>query len=294
MYSHIDSNKRKTWFLIALFVGILAAAGYVYGQINGAGEIGLVFALAISLGMTLFSWFWGDKVVLFTTGAREIKSRDEYPYLWNIVENLTITAGMPMPNVYVIEDAAPNAFATGTSPEKASVAFTTGLIDLLENEELEGVAAHELSHVKNFDSRYMLLVAVLVGTLTLMGDIFFRFGFGFGRGRRDTHPAFIIVGLVFLIVSPIIGELIKLAVSRSREFLADASGSLLTRYPEGLASALEKISKHGGKMRTASSATAHLFIANPFGPGQKWNRFFSTHPPAEERIRRLRGMLDAR
>lgn len=292
MYSHIDSNKRKTWFLIALFVGILAAAGYVYGQINGAGEVGLVFALMLSVGMTLFSWFWGDKVVLFTTGAREIKSRDEFPYLWNIVENLTITAGMPMPKVYVIEDAAPNAFATGTSPEKASVAFTTGLIELLENEELEGVAAHELSHVKNLDSRYLLLVAVMVGTLTLMGDIFFRFGFG--RGRRDSHPIFLIIGVVFLIVSPIIGELIKLAVSRSREFLADASGSLLTRYPEGLARALEKISAHGGRMKTASNATAHLFIANPFGPGKQWSRFFSTHPPVEERVKRLRGMLDAR
>lgn len=292
MYSHIDSNKRKTWLLIALFVGILAAAGYVYGQINGAGEVGLVFALVLSLGMTLFSWFWGDKVVLFTTGAREIKSRDEYPYLWNIVENLTITAGMPMPKVYVIEDAAPNAFATGTSPEKASVAFTTGLIDILENEELEGVAAHELSHVKNLDSHYLLLVAVLVGTLTLMGDIFFRFGFG--RGRRNAHPAFLIIGLAFLILSPIIGELIKLAVSRSREFLADASGSLLTRYPEGLAGALEKISAHGGRMKTASSATAHLFIANPFGSGKKLNRFFSTHPPVQERVKRLRGMLDNR
>ncbi|MCR4256759.1 MAG: M48 family metalloprotease, partial [Candidatus Uhrbacteria bacterium] len=161
-----------------------------------------------------------------------------------------------------------------------------------ENEELEGVAAHELSHVKNLDSRYLLLVAVLVGTLTLMGDIFFRFGFG--RDRRNAHPAFLIIGLAFLILSPVIGELIKLAVSRSREFLADASGSLLTRYPEGLAGALEKISAHGGRMKTASSATAHLFIANPFGPGKKWNRFFSTHPSMEERVKRLRGMLDAR
>ncbi|KAA0205706.1 zinc metalloprotease HtpX [Candidatus Uhrbacteria bacterium] len=293
MYSQIDSNKRKTWLLIALFVGVLAAVGYVYGQISGAGEAGLVFALVLSVGMTLFSWFYGDKVVLFTTGAREIKSRDEFPYLWNIVENLAITSGLPMPRLYVIDDPAPNAFATGRSPQKASVAFTSGLIEMLENEELEGVAAHELSHVKNLDSRYMLLVAVLVGTLTLMGDIFFRFGFGFGRGRRDAHPALIIVGLVFLIVSPIIGELIKLAVSRSREFLADASGSLMTRYPEGLARALEKISAHGGRMRTASNATAHLFIANPFGPGKSWSRFFSTHPPVEERVKRLRGMLDA-
>ncbi|MCK9360809.1 M48 family metalloprotease [Patescibacteria group bacterium] len=292
MYSHIDSNKRKSWLLIALFVGVLAAAGYAYGYVNGAGYAGLAFALLVSFGMTGFSWFFGDKLVLLTTGARQIKTRDEYPYLWNIVENLCITSGQPMPKLYVVEDAAPNAFATGTSPEKASVAFTTGLIELLENEELEGVAAHELSHVKNFDSRYMLLVATMVGTLTLMGDLFFRFGIG--RGRRDSHPAILIIGLVFLIASPIIGELIKLAVSRSREYLADASGALLTRYPDGLANALEKISTHGQKMRLASNATAHLWIASPFGPSQKFAGLFSTHPPAKERITRLRNMANAR
>lgn len=292
MYSHIDSNKRKTWLLIALFVGVLAAAGYAYGYVSGAGEFGLVFALVISLGMTAFSWFFGDKVVLFTTGARRIESRDEYPYLWNIVENLCITSGQPMPALYVVDDSAPNAFATGISPDKASVAFTTGLIEILENEELEGVAAHELSHVKNFDSRYMLIVATMVGALTLMGDLFFRIGFG--RNRRDAHPAFLLIGIAFLILSPIIGELIKLAVSRSREYLADASGSLLTRYPEGLARALEKISTHGAKMQGASNATAHLWIASPFGPHRKFSALFATHPPAEERIRRLRGMAEAR
>jgi heat shock protein HtpX len=291
MYSHIDSNKRKTWLLIALFVGIVAVAGYVYGQISGAGEIGLAFAFVLSLGMTAFSWFYGDKVVLFTTGARQIKTRDDNPYLWNIVENLTITAGLPMPKLYLMSDPAPNAFATGTSPEKASIAFTTGIVDLLENEELEGVAAHELSHVKNFDSRYLLLVSVLVGTLTLMGDIFFRFGFG--RNRRGGNPVFLILGLVFIILSPVIGQLIKFAVSRSREFLADASGALLTRYPEGLVSALEKISANGRKMQTASNATAHLFIADPFGPGTSWGRLIYTHPPVEERVKRLRGMLES-
>lgn len=292
MYSHIDSNKRKSWLLIAVFCGVLAAAGYAYGYVNGSGYAGLAFALLVSLGMTGFSWFFGDKMVLFTTGARQIKSRDEYPYLWNIVENLCITSGQPMPKLYVVDDPAPNAFATGTSPEKASVAFTTGLIEILENEELEGVAAHELSHVKNFDSRYMLLIATMVGALTLMGDLFFRIGFG--RGRRDAHPAFLIIGIAFLILSPIIGELIKLAVSRSREYLADASGALLTRYPEGLARALEKISMHGQKMQLASNATAHLWIASPFGPGRKFSALFSTHPPAEERIKRLRDMGEAR
>jgi heat shock protein HtpX len=293
MYSHIDSNKRKSWLLIALFCGVLAAAGYAYGYVNGSGYAGLAFALAISLGMTGFSWFFGDKVVLFTTGARQIKTRDEYPYLWNIVENLCITSGQPMPKVYVVEDAAPNAFATGTSPDKASVAFTTGLIELLENEELEGVAAHELSHVKNFDSRYLLLIATMVGALTLMGDLFFRIGFGRGRDRGG-HPAVLLIGIAFLILSPIIGELIKLAVSRSREYLADASGALLTRYPEGLARALEKISAHGQRMRLASNATAHLWIASPFGPSSRFSGLFSTHPPAEERIKRLRDMAEAR
>ncbi len=292
MYSHIDSNKRKSWLLIALFTGVLAAAGYVYGYVNGAGYAGLAFALLASLGMTGFSWFFGDKLVLFTTGAREVKTREQNPYLWNIVENLTITSGLPMPRLYVVDDPAPNAFATGTSPQKASIAFTTGLINLLENEELEGVAAHELSHVKNFDSRYLLLVAVMVGTLTLMGDIVFRFGFG--RDRKNVHPAILIIGLVFLIASPIIGELIKFAVSRSREYLADASGALLTRYPEGLANALEKIAANGQKMRSASNATAHLWIASPFGPKRKFSGIFSTHPPAEERIARLRRMADAR
>lgn len=293
MYSHIDSNKRKSWLLIALFCGVLAAAGYVYGYVNGSGYAGLAFASLVSLGMTGFSWFFGDKVVLFTTGARQIKTREEDPYLWNIVENLCITSGQPMPKVYVVDDPAPNAFATGTSPEKASIAFTTGLIELLENEELEGVAAHELSHVKNFDSRYLLLIATMVGALTLMGDLFFRVGFGRNRDRGG-HPAILLIGIAFLILSPIIGELIKLAVSRSREYLADASGALLTRYPEGLARALEKISTHGQKMRLTSSATAHLWIASPFGPSAKFSGLFSTHPPAAERIKRLRNMGEAR
>lgn len=293
MYSHIDSNKRKTWLLIVLFTGVLAAAGYAYGYLNGSGYAGLAFALFASMGMTGFSWFFGDKVVLFTTGAREIKERDEYPYLWNIVENLCITSGQPMPRLYVVDEAAPNAFATGTSPQKASLAFTTGLIDLLENEELEGVAAHELSHVKNLDSRYLLLVATMVGALTLMGDLFFRIGFGRGKDRGG-HPAVLIIAVVFLILSPVVGELIKLAVSRRREFLADASGALLTRYPEGLARALEKISTHSRPMRSASNATAPLWIASPFGPTRRFSGLFSTHPPVEERISRLRMMAEAR
>lgn len=291
MYNHIASNKRKSVLLIAVFTGVLAAAGYVYGALNGSGYTGLVFALLISLGMTAFSWFAGDKVVLATTGAKRIESRDQYPYLWNIVENLTITAGMPMPKLYVIEDTAPNAFATGRNPELASIAFTTGIIALLENEELEGVAAHELSHVQNRDTLYMVLVAVMVGALSLMGDLFFRIGFGGNRSKNNNGGGiFMIVGVVFLILSPIIGELIKLAISRQREYLADASGALMTRYPDGLASALAKISTHAQPLSRSSTATSHLWIASPFGNSKKIASLFSTHPPAEERIKRLREM----
>jgi heat shock protein HtpX len=280
--------------LLAVFTGVVAAAGYTYGYINGAGSAGLVFALAISLGMTSFSWFFGDKVVLFTTGAKRIETRDQNPYLWNIVENLSITSGQPMPALYVIDDPAPNAFATGRDPQKASIAFTTGIIKLLENEELEGVAAHELSHVKNYDMRFMMLVAVLVGSLSLMGDLFFRIGFGRGR-NRDGHPIMLILGIAFIVISPIIGELIKLAISRHREYLADASGALLTRYPEGLARALEKISAIHQPLQRQSTATAHLWIADPKGGAKRsFSSLWATHPPVAERIARLRAMAENR
>jgi heat shock protein HtpX len=294
MYSHIASNRRKSFLLVALFIGILAAAGYVFGYLNGSGYGGLVFALIVSLGMTAVSWFWGDKIVLLSTGAKRIESRDQNPYLWNIVENLSITAGVPMPALYIVEDPSPNAFATGRDPARASVAVTTGIVALLENEELEGVLAHELSHVKNYDMRFMMLVAVLVGALTILGDSFFRFGFLGRRGNRGGGGVLAIVGIIFLILSPVIGEIIKLAVSRSREYLADASGALLTRYPEGLARALEKIAAHSQPMQRASHATAHLWIANPYGSRQRFASLFSTHPPVEDRINRLRLMADAR
>lgn len=295
MYNHIASNKRKSALLIAVFTGVLATAGYVYGELNGSGYAGLVLALVISLGMTAFSWFLGDKVVLATSGARRIESRNQYPYLWNIVENLTITAGMPMPKLYVIEDSAPNAFATGRNPELASIAFTTGIIELLENEELEGVAAHELSHVQNRDTLYMVLVAVMVGALSLLGDMFFRIGFGGRRSRENNGGGiFMAIGIVFLILAPVIGELIKLAISRQREYLADASGALLTRYPDGLASALAKISANAQPLAHASTATAHLWISSPFGNSKKIASLFSTHPPVEERIKRLKLMGEAR
>ncbi len=294
MYQQIDSNKRNTWILIGLFTGLLAAVGYVLGAVNGDWGGGLALALTISLGSTFISWFAGDKIVLFTSGAKELTDREQNRYIWNLVENLCITAGLPRPRIYIVEDESPNAFATGRDPEHASIALTTGLIRILENEELEGVIAHELSHVKNYDTRYMILVAVLVGTLTMVGDVFIHGGFRRRSDRDSGGGAFMIVGIIFLIVSPLIGQLIKFAISRQREYLADASGSLLTRYPEGLARALEKISQHSRPMQKASHATAHLWISNPFGEekgiASRLSNLFSTHPPAAERIARLRGL----
>ncbi len=296
MYQQIDSNKRNTWILISLFTGLLAATGYVLGAVNGDWGGGLALALIISLGSTCISWFAGDKIVLFTSGAKELTDREQNRYIWNLVENLCITAGLPRPRIYIVEDDSPNAFATGRDPEHASIALTTGIIRLLENEELEGVIAHELSHVKNFDTRYMMLVAVLVGILTIVGDLFIHGGFRrrSSDDRDSGGGAFMVVGILFLIISPLIGQLIKFAISRQREYLADASGSLLTRYPEGLARALEKISQYSQPMQKASHATAHLWIANPFGEKggltSKLSNLFSTHPPAAERIARLRGL----
>lgn len=297
MYQQIASNQRKTWVLIAIFFGLVASVGYAYGYVNGDPGTGLLFALMISFGSTSISWFAGDKIVLWSTGAEEIMDREQNRYLWNLLENLCITAGIPKPRLYVIDDPAPNAFATGRDPEHASVALTTGLVQILENEELEGVIAHELSHVKNFDTRYMILVAVMVGSLSLLGDMMFRGALFGGRSRNRENQggnALMIVGLVFIILSPIIGQLIKFAISREREYLADASGALFTRFPEGLARALEKISASAQPMAHHSQATAHLWIADPEGKESgflsRLAHLFATHPPMEDRVRRLRAM----
>lgn len=298
MYKQIDANRQKSLLLIALFTGVLAVAGYAYGYITDTGYAGLSFALVVSLGMTLFSWFAGDKVVLMTSGARELKTREENPYVWNLVENLCITAGLPLPKIYLIDDPAPNAFATGRDPQHASVALTTGIVQMLENEELEGVVAHELSHIKNLDIRWMMLVAILVGSLSLLGNFFFRSSFG-RRGGRDRDGGggiLMVLGIVFLLLAPVIGELIKLAISRKREYLADASGALLTRYPEGLARALEKISQVHQPLARAPQATAHLWISNPLGQNgaaRSLANLFSTHPPIADRIAELRKMANA-
>ncbi len=299
MYSEIDSNRQKSWILIALFIGILAAAGWVYGYVlTDTGSSGLVFALIISIGMTLISWFAGDKIALASSGAVELTERSQLPDLWNTIENLSITCGIPRPRIYIVNDDSPNAFATGRDPQHASIAVTTGLLRMMDKTELQGVLAHEMSHVKNEDIKLMMLVIVLVGSLTLLGDKFLRFGFFGGRRRRDNDigGALAIVGLVFLILAPFIGQLIKLAVSRKREYLADASGALLTRYPEGLARALEKIRDANIPMQHTSSATNHLWIAEPVSAGfsQRVAGLFSTHPPIDDRIAKLRQMSDTR
>ncbi|PJE57829.1 MAG: zinc metalloprotease HtpX [Candidatus Portnoybacteria bacterium CG10_big_fil_rev_8_21_14_0_10_36_7] len=293
MYNQIDANKRKTWFLIIIFIVVISLLGYFLGYITEAGNGILVMAIVISIIMSLFGYFSGDKVALLTAGAKQI-TETENPYVYRMVENLCITAGMPTPKIHIIEDDAINAFATGRDPKHASVAITTGAIQKLENEELEGVMAHELSHIKNYDIRLMTIVIILVGIIALISDIFLRMTF-FGGGKRDNnkggHPIMLIIGIALIILSPIIAQLIKFAVSRKREYLADASGSLLTRYPEGLARALEKIKNDHAVLKRANNATAHLYISNPFLGTKKFlANAFATHPPLADRINQLRGM----
>lgn len=291
MYSQIDSNKRKTVVLIGIFLSIIISIGVFLNQFYGYGYEAVVGAVILSGVMSLFSYYASDKIALASSGAKQI-SKEENAYVYRMVENLCITAGMPVPKVYIIESNALNAFATGRDPEHASIALTTGIIQALENEELEGVIAHELSHVKNYDIRVMTIVVVLVGAIGLIADFFFRgrlLGLGGDGERKGGHPILMVIGIVALIISPIVAELIKLAVSRKREYLADASGALLTRYPEGLARALEKISSSNVPLTSANSATAHLFISNPF-KGKSLSNLFSTHPPAEDRIKKLREM----
>jgi heat shock protein HtpX len=295
MYSQIDSNKRKTALLIAIFLIFIIALGWFIGVYLDYGYGVFLFAIIFSLGTSLVSYYSGDKIALATTGAKQIQKNDN-PYVYRLVENLCITAGTPTPKVYIIDSPALNAFATGRDPNHASIALTTGIVQALENEELEGVIAHELSHIKNYDIRLMTIVVVMVGMIALVSDMLFRFRLFGGskssdndRGGNQLGTIIMVVGIILLIISPIIAELIKLAISRKREYLADASGALLTRYPEGLARALEKISASPAKLDHASTATAHLFISNPF-KGKVFSSLFSTHPPIEDRISKLRGM----
>jgi heat shock protein HtpX len=297
MYKQITSNKRKSFLLIFIFVIFVVFLGWLFGQFTGDNYGALVVALAISLIMALVSFYSGDKVALWTAGAKGPIEKNDNPYVYRLVENLCITAGLPMPKIYLIPDPALNAFATGRDPAHASIALTTGIVERLENEELEGVIAHELSHVKNYDTRLMMIVIVLVGIVALLSNWLLRFRF-FGGRRSDRDnggqigAVLLLLGIILAILSPLIAQLIQLAVSRKREFLADADGALLTRYPEGLARALEKISAYKEPMLHANDATAHLYISNPFGEKTTkfFHKLFSTHPPIEERIKTLRSM----
>lgn len=296
MYNQITSNKRKTNLLIAIFFVVIVGVGYAFSLYTGESPVVMMgLAAVVSLTMTLIGYFSGDSIALASAGAKEI-TKESNAYLFNMVENLCITSGMkPVPRVYIIQDPSINAFAAGRDPEHASIAVTTGAMEKLENEELEGVLAHELSHIKNYDIRLMTIVIVLVGSIALLADMFRFSSFRKSSDRENGGGPLAILGIILIILSPIIAELIKLAISRRREFLADASGSLLTRYPEGLARALEKIRDYNQPLAHANHATAHLYLDNPFrGIGKKTSNLFSTHPPLDERIRALRDMANAR
>jgi heat shock protein HtpX len=302
VYEQIAANRRKTILLIVGAIVLLGAVGYVLGLWYGSGPAGLVGAVALALVLSLGSFFGGDRLVLASTRARDVTPQDQ-PRLHNIVEGLSIAAGIPKPRVYVIPEQAPNAFATGRNPEHASIAVTEGLLSTMNRVELEGVIGHELAHVVDRDILVGTVVATLVGAVILISEFFMRsWWWGGVRGRRGgdrggggIEAIIFAIGLVLLILAPIIAQIVRLAVSRQREFLADAQGALLTRYPPGLASALRKIGAASGiPMRSANNATAHLWLNQPsriqgegMGPLEK---LFSTHPPIEERIRRLEEM----
>ena len=286
LYTQKDSNVAKTWFLMTMFLVIVVALGYFISYYYKSPGI-LYFAIGFSLIMNIVSYWYSDKIVLSISGAIEAK-HDEYTELYHIVENLSITAGLPMPKIYIINDASPNAFATGRDKEHAVVAVTTGLMQILNKTELEGVIAHELSHIGNRDILLSTVIVVLVGFISLLANMFMRSGFRGGNREEKGGGILMVIGIIFIILSPVIAKLIQLAISRKREFLADASGALLTRYPDGLASALQKISAANIPMKNPNTATAHLYILNPFGgTGKKFMNLFSTHPPVEERIKAL-------
>jgi heat shock protein HtpX len=291
MYQAISSNRFKSVMVLLLFVIILVALGYVFGEYTGIRELTPV-AVVFALIAVLTTYYYSDSIVLGMSRARPARKED-YPELYNDVEGLAIAAGLPMPRIYTIDDTAPNAFATGRDPQHAVIAVTTGLLQKLDRQELEGVIGHEMSHIKDYDIRFMTIVAVLVGTIALLSDWMRRIAwFGGGRSRRSSGGGIIaLLGLALAIVAPIIALLMQMALSRTREYLADAQGAMLTRYPEGLARALEKLAADTEPLEVANKATAHLYIVNPLTEHKGMiNNLFDTHPPIEERVRRLRAM----
>ena len=296
LYNHSDANKRKTWFLLSAFFIFVMIVGYVFSLAFNDSSI-LYIAVIFSIVSSFFSYWFSDKIVLSMSGAREIKPENDRE-LYHLVENLCISIGLSVPKIYVINDSAPNAFATGRNPKHSSIAVTVGLLNKLDKSELEGVIAHELSHVKNYDILISTLTTVLVGMIVLLADWFRHYAF-YNRSSRSSDDknqlqlVIIVLAIVFSILAPFFAYLMQFAVSRKREFLADADGALITRYPEGLAKALEKISSDSDELEIANRATAHMYIINPFKEKNKIGflaKAFMTHPPVEERIKALRNL----
>ncbi|MBA2279250.1 M48 family metalloprotease [Candidatus Saccharibacteria bacterium] len=291
MYNAIEDNKRKTVIIMVLFLALIGGLGWLFSTLYGNGEPSITVGVLIGgLIYVLISYFISSKLMLAMNGAKPIEKRDN-PRLYRIVENLSITNGMPMPKIYLTEDRAANAFATGRNPENAVVGATTGLLDILDDSELEGVMAHEMGHVKNYDIRVSLVAFAMVAVIGLLADIMLRMSW-FGGGDDDdggSNQILFILSIAAAILAPLVATLIQLAISRQREYLADATGALTTRYPEALASALEKISQNGSALKRQNRSTAHLFFANPL-KRSTFSALFSTHPPIEERVSRLRSI----
>jgi heat shock protein HtpX len=305
MYEEISRNKRNSFILVVVFVAGVIFLGYILGEAAGFGPAAMIFAFILAAIFALTGYFKGDKIVLAVSRARPAK-REEYPQLYNVTEELTIASGLPMPALYIIpDDDAPNAFATGRDPKHSSIAVTTALLNRLNRAELQGVLAHELSHVGDYDILFATLIGVLVGTVAMLSDFFLRYMFWTGGGRRRSRSRsssssgggggiIMVVAIILAILAPLFALIIQLAVSRQREYLADANAALMTRYPEGLAAALEKISRNPGTLEVSNRATEHLYIISPIknlrDREQKKKSLFSTHPPVADRIRRLREM----
>lgn len=299
MYEQISSNKRKSVFLIFFFLVLIFLLSWVFAQLFEFGRYAYVLAIVIAVVMTFGSYYASDKLVLAVSKAKPV-SKQDYPHLYNVVEGLALAAGLPKPRCYIIDDSAPNAFASGRNPKNAIVVVTTGLLDKLNRVELEGVIAHEMAHIKNYDILVQTLAVVMVGVIALLSDWILRSFFWGRRGRSrsssrdrggDIGSIIAIVGVVLAIFSPFIAQLLRFSVSRKREFLADANGALLTRYPPGLASALKKLDADREPLEVANKATAHLYIVNPLKDLKgKTNKMFSTHPPIEERVSALENM----
>lgn len=299
VYESVDANKRRSWLIMFLFVLFISGVAWIFGEVLGYGSSFVGIALIFSGIMSLASYWWSDKIILAISGAKEAKRSDFFDF-YTVAENLAIAAQIAKPKIYVIEDSAMNAFATGRDPEHAVVCATTGLLTKLNRTELEGVIAHELSHIRNYDMRLMSIVAILVGMVTLMADWFLRasiFGRERGRGSREggqLQMILAVLGIFLALLSPLIAQLIQLAISRRREFLADASGVMITRQPSGLIEALKKIASDREPLEAANKATAHLYISNPLKNHHDrigwFGRLFATHPPVNQRIAALEEM----